>query len=160
MKLKIWILSLGLGLLIGTAVFAQGNNIPGRVEFGQSPEEITATIADKANEDIKVQDTKFDKITNKQGAYGKNYQITNTLERIRKNVQPYLQWMLYIGLTGATILLIWNGFRLVTNSVMSWGDMKTVKGNIRTILIGIFIMTSFLLLIKLVMAVMNMFFGN
>lgn len=68
--------------------------------------------------------------------------------------------MLYIGLTGATILLIWNGFRLVTNSAMSGGDMKTVKGNIQTILIGVLIMTSFLVLIKLVMAVMNMFFGN
>ena len=112
-------MSLGFGLLIGTAVFAQANNTPGRVEFGQSPEEIAATIADKANEDIKVQDTKLDKITNKQGTYGKNYQITNTLERIRKNIQPYLQWILYIGLIAATILLIWNGFRLVTNSVMS-----------------------------------------
>lgn len=160
MKIKIWILTFGFGLLMGTAVFAQTNNTPGRVGWWNSPEEIAATIADKANEDIRVQDTKFDKITNKQWAYGKNYQITNTLERIRKNIQPYLQWMLYIGLIGATILLIWNGFRLVTNSVISWGDMKTVKGNIQTILVGVLIMTSFLILIKLVMAVINMFFGS
>lgn len=160
MKIKIWILTFGFGLLMGTAVFAQTNNTPGRVGWWNSPEEIAATIADKANEDIRVQDTKFDKITNKQWAYGKNYQITNTLERIRKNIQPYLQWMLYIGLIGATILLIWNGFRLVTSSVISWGDMKTVKGNIQTILVGVLIMTSFLILIKLVMAVINMFFGS
>lgn len=160
MKIKIWILTFGFGLLMGTAIFAQTNNTPGRVGWWNSPEEIAATIADKANEDIRVQDTKFDKITNKQWAYGKNYQITNTLERIRKNIQPYLQWMLYIGLIGATILLIWNGFRLVTNSVISWGDMKTVKGNIQTILVGVLIMTSFLILIKLVMAVINMFFGS
>lgn len=160
MKIKIWILTFGFGLLMGTAIFAQTNNTPGRVGWWNSPEEIAATIADKANEDIRVQDTKFDKITNKQWVYGKNYQITNTLERIRKNIQPYLQWMLYIGLIGATILLIWNGFRLVTNSVISWGDMKTVKGNIQTILVGVLIMTSFLILIKLVMAVINMFFGS
>lgn len=160
MKIKIWILTFGFGLLMGTAIFAQTNNTPGRVGWWNSPEEIAATIVDKANEDIRVQDTKFDKITNKQWAYGKNYQITNTLERIRKNIQPYLQWMLYIGLIGATILLIWNGFRLVTNSVISWGDMKTVKGNIQTILVGVLIMTSFLILIKLVMAVINMFFGS
>lgn len=38
--------------------------------------------------------------------------------------------------------------------------MKTVKGNIQTILVGVLIMTSFLILIKLVMAVINMFFGS
>lgn len=159
MKTKIWLLSLCFWLLLGGGIFAQEATNHWWVQRGNSPEEITATIADRANEDLKIQDTKFDKINNK-GSYGKNYQITNTLERIRKNIQPYLQWMLYIGLTGATILLIWNGFKLVTNSVMSGGDMKTVKGNIQTILIGVIIMTSFLVLIKLVMAIMNMFFGS
>gem|GEM_PF-4779672 len=38
--------------------------------------------------------------------------------------------------------------------------MKTVKGNIQSILIGVLIMTSFLVIIKLVMAIMNMFFSN
>lgn len=160
MKIKIWLLLLGSTLLFGWSPFTYAQEISNtRVGRWSSPEEIVNTIADKANEDLKIQDTKFDKINNK-GSYGKNYQVTNTLEWIRKNIQPYLQWILYIGLAGATIFLIWNGFRLVTNSAVSWWDMKTVKWNIQNILIGIIIMTSFLVIIKLVMAVMNMFFSN
>lgn len=161
MKIKIWILTFwSFLLLIGISPIHAQEISNTRVGRGDSPEEIVNTIADKANEDLKIQDTRFNTINNKQGGYGADYQITNTLEWIRKNIQPYLQWILYIGLTGATILLIWNGFRLVTNSAISWWDMKTVKGNIKTLLIGVIIMTSFLAIIKLVMAVMNMFFSN
>ena len=161
MKSKIWLFLLcSFSLLIGNGyLYAQdiSNTRAGR---GSSPEEIVNTIADKANEDQKIQDTKFDTINNRQWGYGSDYQITNTLEWIRKNIQPYLQWMLYLGLSWATILLIWNWFRLVTNSAVSWSDMKTVKGNIQSIFIGVIIMTSFLVIIKLVMAIMNMFFSN
>lgn len=102
----------------------------------------------------------MNKINSDQGGYPKNFQITNTLDWITKNVQPYLQWMLYIGLVMATILLIWNGFRLVTNSTASGSDMKVVKGNIQNILIGVLIMTGFVVILKIVMAVMNMFFSR
>lgn len=161
MKIKVWIVTLWSFLLLAGIFTTHAQEISNtRVGRGNSPEEIINTIADKSNEDLKIQDTKFDKINNKQGGYGSDYQITNTLERIRKNIQPYLQWILYIGLAGATILLIWNGFRLVTNSAVNWGDIKTVKWNIQTLLLGVVIMTSFLVIIKLVMAIMNMFFSN
>ncbi|PZM86810.1 MAG: hypothetical protein DLD55_04645 [candidate division SR1 bacterium] len=157
MKKKLGLLLIGGLLCFGnllTPVSAQQ-----RINRNNSPEEVAKTLIDKANDDMKIQDTKFDKISNK-GGYGKNHQITNTLDRIRKNIQPYLQWMLYIGLAGATILLIWNGFRLVTDSAVSGGDIKKVKENIQSILKGVIIMTSFLVIIKLVMALMNMFFSQ
>jgi len=53
-------------LLIGNRyLYAQdiSNTRAGR---GSSPEEIVNTIADKANEDQKIQDTKFDTINNRQ----------------------------------------------------------------------------------------------
>lgn len=126
---------------------------------GSSPEEIATTIAGKANEDQKVQDTKFDKINN-QWSYGKNYQITNTLEWIRNNIQPYIQWTLYIGLVGATILLIRNGFKMVTGSAIGGGDLKTTKENIKSILVGVLIMGGFLVIIKIVNAIVNLLFNQ
>lgn len=159
MKIKIWILTLCISLLLSGGFLINAQEKDSRVGWWNSPEEVVATIADRANEDLKIQETKFDKIHNKW-SYGKNYQMTNTLEWIRKNIQPYLQWIIYIGLAGATILLIWNGFRLVTNSAIKWGDIKTVKWNIQSILLGVLIMTSFLIIIKIVMAVMNMLFSQ
>ncbi|RKW25547.1 hypothetical protein D8B45_00240 [Candidatus Gracilibacteria bacterium] len=160
MKIKIGLLSLVFLVFGGNFAVIAGNQQGVRVNRGSSPEEIASTIADRANEDEKIQDTKMNKINNKQGGYPKQYQLTNTAEWIRKNIQPYLQWILYIGLIAATILLIWNGFRLVTNSTLGGGDIKTVKNNIKNILIGVLIMTGFLVIIKLTMAVINMFFSR
>ena len=160
MKIKIWLLSLVFLVFGGSFAVIAGNQQGRRVNRWSSPEEIASTIADRANEDEKIQDTKLNKINNKQWWYPKQYQLTNTAEWIRKNIQPYLQWSLYIGLIAATILLIWNGFRLVTNSTLWGGDIKTVKNNIKNILIGVLIMTGFLVIIKLTMAVINMFFSR
>ncbi len=157
MKIKIRLLTLSL-LIIGLTTNMSNANEGLQINYNNSPEEIVATIVDKANEENKIQETKLDKINNR-GSFG-TYQITNTLEWITKNVQPYIQWILYIGLVGATILLIWNGFRLVTNSATSGGDMKTVKENIKNIMIGVIIMTGFLVIIKLVMAIMNLLFNH
>ncbi|PZM87255.1 MAG: hypothetical protein DLD55_02305 [candidate division SR1 bacterium] len=157
MKTKIGLLAIAI-FITGSMLITTHADESSWIDYSNSPTEIAASVVDKANEKHKIQETKFNKINNK-GSHGE-YQITNTLERITKNIQPYIQWILYIGLVGATILLIWNGFRLVTNSSIGGGDIKTVKENIKSILIGVLIMSGFLVIIKLVMAIMNLLFNT
>lgn len=130
------------------------------INWEKSPTEVVTNIVELANDHQDIQNTPLNRIEWKQSQFsvGGKYKITGTLDWIRRNIQPYLQWLLFLGLTIATILLIYNGFRLVTNSAIGGGDIKTVKGNIQDILTGVVIMTGFLIFLKLVMAVLNMFF--
>jgi hypothetical protein len=67
---------------------------------------------------------------------------------------PYIQWTLYIWLTWATILLIWNGFLIVTGKKPS-----ETKENIKWILIWVILMTWFYAIIEIISAIINFFFG-
>lgn len=128
-----------------------------------TPTEVLNYIVDGANKNssTRVQNTKFDQINNREASVGgTQFKITSTLAWIKANIQHYLQWVVFIGLIGATILLIRNGFRLVTNSAIGGWDIKTIKSNIKNILIGVVVMTSFLVIIKLVSALLNMFFSQ
>ena len=88
------------------------------------------------------------------------YRITNTLTYFKNHIHPYIQWILYIGLTAATILLIYNGFLLVTNGANGGaGEMSKVKENLMNIGIGVIILTGFYFLIDLIVAVLNFLFS-
>lgn len=128
-----------------------------------SPTDVLNHIIDHANKNpsTRVQHTKFDAINNNQESIGgSKFKITATLAWIKANIQHYLQWVVFLGLIGATILLIRNGFLLVTNSATGGWDLKTVKSNIKNIIIGVIVMTSFLVIIKLVSALLNIFFSQ
>lgn len=86
-----------------------------------TPTEVLNYIVDGANKNssTRVQNTKFDQINNREASVGgTQFKITSTLAWIKANIRHYLQWVVFIGLIGATILLIRNGFRLVTNSAI------------------------------------------
>lgn len=128
-----------------------------------TPTDVLNHIVDHANKNpaTRVQHTKFDAINNNTASPGgAKFKITATLAWIKANINHYLQWIIFLGLTGATILLIRNGFRLVTNSATSGWDLKTVKTNIKNIMIGVIVMTSFLVIIKLTSALLNIFFAQ
>jgi len=132
------------------------------IGWWRTPTEIADTIAGKANEGAtNIQDTKLDMINNstKLAANGsRKYQIANTLNWLIKDenwISAYLQWTLFIGLVGATILLIWNGTMLVTGQ----GKINEVKEKIKNIVLWVIIMTSFVAIIKIVSMLLNYFFG-
>lgn len=129
-----------------------------RGRHGTDPMGILHSVVEGATEDFSTQETKLDRVTSKQWSYSIQYRITNTLEFFRKNINPYLQRTVYIGLVGATILLIWNGFQLTTKAVNKGADIKKAKENIMSIAIGVIIMTGFMAIIRLVVAVLNYFF--
>ncbi len=131
-------------------------------EYWTDPISILEKVKEKANNSNQyaVQDTALDATMNKISTKGNNkYRITATLEAVNSKIHVYLQWMMYIGLSIATILLIFNWFMMVTHAAHESGDISVVKKNIMKIGIGVILMTGFWGIIKLILAVVNMFFG-
>ena len=128
-----------------------------------TPENFLNRIVQTSNSNFKSQKTQLDDVSaTSTWAPWSKYKITSTLGNISMQIEPYLQWLTFIGLTGAVILLMRNGFKLVTNSsgmVDGW-DIKTVKENIQNIIIGVVILTWFVAIIKIVVWLLNFFFSK
>ena len=73
-------------------------NPDSRGKYGSDPILILDRVVSEANEDVKIQQTALDGVTDTQSAYtsSNQYKITNTLDWLRKNINPYLQWAVYI----------------------------------------------------------------
>lgn len=153
-----------LFILLWSCLFSLGASLfsPANASSLQGdPFDIVDTMVKNSQGAFDVQENKLNSINAKSSSisHGGKYKIAGTLDRLRKNIQPYLQWLVFFGLSFATILLIWNGFLLVTNSSLGSWDPKTVKENIKNIVIGVLIMSGFVAILKIVLAVLNMFFG-
>ncbi len=138
--------------------FAQDKGREGK--YGTDPIKILDSVVGEANDEYKIQQTSLDDATSQQWAYASQYKIANTLDRFRNNVNPYLQWTVYIGLAAAVILLIYNGFLMVTNSMHKQWDMSKIKTNMINIAIGVIILTGFYFIIKLAVSIINAIFGG
>lgn len=127
-----------------------------------TPENFLNRIVQTSNSNFKSQKTQLDDVSAKSSWASGKYKITATLGNISTQIEPYLQWISFIGLTTAVILLMRNGFKLVTNSsgMVDGGDIKTVKGNIKNILTGVVILTGFVVIIKIVVWLLNFFFSK
>jgi len=137
--------------------FAQSNS---RGKYGSNPIQILDNVVSEANDEYKIQQTSLDTATDKQWAYASQYKIANTLDWLRNNINPYLQWAVYIGLSVAVILLIYNGFLMVTNAIHKEWEAEKIKKNIINILIGVVILTGFYFIIKLMVSLINSIFGG
>ena len=133
--------------------FASSSLNSKRVSADWSPKQLVESVHTIANKDFQIQQTKLDGIESRW-----KYKITSTLEYIRKNIFPYIQWIVFIGLSIGAIMLIWNGFKLVTQSV-SGDKVAEIKKDIQSVLIGVVILTSFLIIIRLTLGVLNIFFS-
>ncbi len=131
----------------------------GRWSYGDDPSQILDNVVETANDDYHIQQTALDHATNTQWAYLPQYKIANTLDWLRNNIDPYLQRAVYIGLCVAVILIIYNGFLMVTNAVHKEGDSAKVKKNIVNILIGVLVLTGFYFIIKLMVSLITSIFG-
>lgn len=131
-----------------------------RWKYGKDPTVILDTVVSKANQDYEIQETALDGITNDQWWYAKEYKIANTLEYLKNNIQPYIQWALYVWLTCAVILLIYNWFLMVTGSIHKEWDSDKIKKNVTNIVIWVIVLTWFYTIIKLMVAIINTIFGS
>lgn len=159
-KFKLWFVAWGL-IILGSILsqwFATAQEWS-RWKYGDNPISILETVVSEANDDYEIQETALDWVTNMQWAYPSQYKITNTLEYFRNRIQPYLQRILYIWLTAAVILLIYNWFLMVTNSLHKEWDSEKVKKNIINIAIGVIVLTWFYFILQLMVAIINTIFG-
>ena len=129
-------------------------------DYGDNPTSILDSVVQNANEDSAVQQTSLDSATDTQGGYESRYKIANTLDWVRNNINPYLQRAVYIGLSVAVIMLIYNGLLMVTNAIHKEGDMAKIKKNMMNIVIGVILLTWFYFIIKLAVSLINSIFGG
>lgn len=124
------------------------------------PFDILEAVKEKANEDYRIQETALDEVTDELWPYHKEYKIANTLDYIRQYIYPYLQWVVYIWLVVAVILIIYNWFLMVTNWVHGQWDMSKIKKNLMNIVIWVVLLTGFYFILRLMVAVITSIFGG
>lgn len=128
--------------------------------FNQNPVRALDTFHDKANNSSsnRVQRTDLDTISSgpcKELSVDGRFTITRTLCNIKASVWDYLQYIMYIGLAAATILLIWNGFKLVTSSDRE-KQMTTFKKNLIYIIIWVVLLVAFYFIIDVFVSFVNL----
>lgn len=152
---KLIILFLSLYTLLPVFGLAANDD---RGKYGGDPLQILDTVVEEANDEYKIQQTALDQATDKQWAYASQYKIANTLDRFRNNINPYLQRAVYIWLSAAVVLLIYNGLLMVTNAAHKEGETAKIKKNIMNIVIWVVILTWFYFIIKLTVSIINSIF--
>jgi hypothetical protein len=120
----------------------------------ESPDRIFDKVAGKTNEDLRIQETRLNRV-DWRWQYATQYRIANTLDSIRNNISPYLQWFTYFWLTLATLLFIYNGFLLVSAWTHGQWDTQQVITRMTNIGLGIAVMLWFLFIIKLGAIIIN-----
>jgi hypothetical protein len=155
-KIKIFIFAIIIFSGLSWLSFAQNGSWWDR---GSDPLVIFESMVDEANNDgYAIQETALDGISDQQWWYAKSYKISNTLDYVRKNLDPYLQWIIYTWLVLATIWLIYIGFLLTTNALHKQWDWTKMKTSIMHILLWVFILSWFYLIIKVMVALITSIF--
>ena len=105
-----------------------------------------------------IQETFLDDVSDLEWSYSSNYKITNTLDSLRKNVSPLIQWAVYVWFVISTAWLIICWFLLVTWWISKSSWFEKVKWRIINALLSVFVLSWFYLIIKLAVWVINTFF--
>ena len=158
---KIIYLSLSLFVLLWSIFsisFAQQD--PGGRAYDKSPIDVLNAVKWNANKykSEEVQNTELDKVNSidcDEIAVGTNFTITRTLCSIKKHAQSYLEYVIYIWLTAATIFLIRNGFQLVTASDR-WKQIWVFKKNLTYIIIWVILLISFYYILDIFVTTVNL----
>lgn len=120
-----------------------------------SPMQVLDNFWWAVNDWDRIQDNALNDITDKQWQYTSEYKISNTLDAIRIQIAPYLQWAMYIWLSLATLWIIYNWFLMVTNTLHGNWDSSKVKKRITNIALGVGLLTGFYVIIKLILATIS-----
>lgn len=115
------------------------------------PREVLNSLEKKANP---KQQTKLDKVSDVWWSYSSDMKISNTLDSIRENLWPYMQWWVFIWLSLAVIFVIYNWLLLTLTPVKEEWIAK-VKKRLMYLVIWIIWITWFSVIIKLVMSIVE-----
>lgn len=125
----------------------------------QDPVRIMGEVKNKANQGGVVQRTDLDVISSKADTCDwmtpdSRFTLTRTLCSVKENIKDYLQYVMYIWLSAATIFLIWNWFKIVTSTDRA-KQMQTFKKNLIYIVIWVVLLTWFYYMIDIFVGVVN-----
>jgi len=123
--------------------------------------QVFENVVNQSNNDwnYNIQETAIDGITELQWSYSPEFKISNTLDYIKQHIDPYIQRVVYLWLIISTVWLIVCWFLLVTWWIWKSGWFEKVKWKIINALLWVFLLSWFYLFIKLMVWVINMFFG-
>lgn len=142
-----------LGVFLFGWVFA-GNQ--SRWQFGDSPDEILRSIKEKSDPYNMIETRLDDNLNTNSQAFGPTNRISNTLDQIRENLDPFVQRMVFIGLSGAVILIIWNAFSLSTSGVVGNDTQsKEIKDKIFNIAKWVVVITAAFFIIRLLLSAVS-----
>lgn len=120
------------------------------------PDEILDDIVDHGKSDIVK--TKLDSVTNMQEFNAEN-KVSSTLESVRENISFYLQRVVYIALSGAVLLIIYNWLRLAVSPV-SAEEASAIKSRMIYIALWIILVTWFYFVLKILLSIYYQIFVN
>ncbi len=141
MKIFLLILSflfLGLGFWINTT-FAGWNSSPTEILNGLKDDNVQNTALDNAVSTS----TKW---------------VKSTLSAIKQSSTGYLQWLAYIGLWIALILIIYNGIRLLISGITGSDEVSKFKKRFISLVLWVVIITSWYIIIKFVISILGELF--
>lgn len=125
--------------------------------LSKNPADLLNAVVNKANLYDKGQNTALNGVNSKfcdEVTAGRNFTITYTLCSIKQGIRPYLQYIIWAWLTVATILLIRNGFLLVT-STDRWKQIWVFKKNIIYIIVWVALIISFYWILDIFVSLIN-----
>ena len=122
-----------------------------RWAYDARPQDVLNHVVEKTGDDIIS--TTLDQVNNDSQRYGEQYKLSNTLDSVRMNIAIYLQRLAFATLTLGTMLIIYNGLRLVLSPIQP-EEAANVKKRIVYIIAGLLVGTWFYYLIKIVLSVM------
>ena len=151
-KMFMWLFAFVLLWLWWSFMYVESSPFSDPVQFLQN-------AYNKANENG-IQNTDLDQVTSTTEvcdwiAPDYRFTLTRTLCFIKNNIKNYLDYVLYIWLTVALILIIRNGFQLVMAQDGS-KQMTTFKKNMLYIAIWVVLLIWFYYIIEIFVSVVNL----
>lgn len=151
-QLIVWVASLCLWCVI--CVHANG-----RDKYSGDPLRIVDEITHEANNESRIQETALDDLSQYQWSYPTQYRLSNTLDALRQQIGPYLEWAFFLAMAMAVILLIYNGLLLVTHSAHGQGDLGEIKKRLTNISIGVILLVWVYTIVRILNAVLQWILG-
>lgn len=124
--------------------------------YGNTPIEIIDNIAWEANayRHEQVQNTRLNDIDRSMWAYDWDKRIANTMDVFRDKLSFYINIIVWIWLSIAVILIIYNWFILIAKSWSEW-EIKKVQTRLIYLSIWVLVLVWFPFLIKIVLSLIE-----
>lgn len=155
-NLGLWIIGISVSCTLYLWVYAQNISVP---KFDTSPEEFLDRMAQSIDKwSDRITQSHLDTIHHNEWDFESRYQITNTLDALRKRLVPYIQRAVYLWFACTIIALVVLWLKLVIAS-MDWEDtmFEKTRSTMLTLVVWVVWLTGFYFIIKLLLSLIANF---